>query len=148
MLRWASRTDAERKLEAFDSFNARFLAWLRTSLESGQWNVAVAESGSELVGCMYLRRVDTVPVPGADSRAWGYVTHAFVAESQRNRGIGRALLGLLIENARSLGLVELQVWPSRGAISLYTRVGFLSPELQRSGTSADEPSYVLSLTPP
>ena len=143
-----SRSEDERNLESFDAFQARFLTWVHDSLESRQWHIVVAESGATLVGCMYLRRVDTVPVPGVASRAWGYVTHAFVIEEFRNRGMGRELLCRLIEHATSVGLVELHVWPSRGAISLYARLGFLSPELQRSGESADEPSYVLPLRGP
>lgn len=146
-LRWQSRSRAEQSLEAFESFEGRFVRWLRDALASQEWHVAVALDSELLVGCMYLRRVDTVPVPGVDHRAWGYVTHAFVAAEFRNRGIGRAMLARLVSMAEALRLTELHVWPSQRAISLYARAGFLSPEKQRQGTPPDEPSYVLPIGP-
>ena len=146
LLRWHSRSAAERTLESVDAFTARFTAWLATAIRSGSWHAAVADEHGALVGCMYLHEVETVPVPGIASRPWGYVTHAYVTEGARNRGIGQQLLSLLIGRARELGLHELQVWPSVGAISLYVRAGFLSPEAQRTGTHSDEPSYLLRLT--
>lgn len=144
-LRWESRSDDERAREPAAAFEARFTAWLVDALASSEWRVAVAADGTRLVGCMYLRRVDTVPVPGLERRAWGYVTHAYVIASRRNRGIGHGLLAHLIAEASAMELVELHVWPSQGAISLYTRAGFRSPEVQRAGDAPDEPSYVLPL---
>ena len=145
-LRWESRDESERAREPFDTFAPRFVGWLEQALLSHDWRVAVACAGAPLVGCMFLRRMDTVPVPGIRERAWGYVTHAYVTPEWRNRGIGRAMLARLIEDARALGLVELHTWPSQGAISLYRRAGFLSPEAQRASVPPDEPSYVLPLT--
>jgi GNAT superfamily N-acetyltransferase len=145
-LRWASRSDAEREREAFVPFCERFNSWLAAALVSDAWHVAVATgAGEQLVGCMYLQAIATVPVPGVALRRWGYVTHAYVDDAHRGRGTGTALLRLLVEQARALRLQELQVWPSARAVSLYTRAGFLSPESQRAGTEPDEPSHVLPL---
>lgn len=144
-LRWQSRSDEERHLESLAAFEGRFVAWLRDALARGTWRVAVAQEEARLVGCMYLRRVDTVPVPGIADRCWGYVTHAFVAEPHRDRGIGRDLLDLVLREATAQGLQELHVWPSQGAISLYVRAGFRTPEAQRAAAPPDEPSYVLPL---
>jgi L-amino acid N-acyltransferase YncA len=144
LLRWASRTEHERATEEQQTFSARFSKWLQNALASHQWHVAVAEgTASTLLGCMYLQRVETVPVPGTSSRAWGYVTHAYVVQHARRAGLGTTLLSLLVARARELGLHELQVWPSPEALSLYVRAGFLSPEAQRA--EGDEPSYALLL---
>jgi len=144
-LRWQSRTDEERSQESFDLFVARFCKWYADAMTSECWFAAVAVVEETLVGCMYLRCVDTVPVPGVAWQAWGYVTHAFVSEGHRNSGIGRQLLALLIKRGQILGLKDLQVWPSRVAVSLYVRAGFQSPEAQRSAMAPDEASYVLPL---
>lgn len=144
-LRWESRDYGEKALEPYQSFETRFAAWLVRALQSGEWHVAVASAPESLTGCMYLREVDTVPVPGVDHRRWGYVTHAYVRPARRGRGIGRELLDQIIARASERGLHELHVWPSEAAVSLYTRAGFQSPEMQRQSVPSDEPSYVLPL---
>lgn len=56
-----------------------------------------------------------------------------------------AMLDLLVREGRAAGLAELHVWPSRGAVSLYARAGFLSPEAQRALDPDEEPSHVLPI---
>lgn len=145
-LRWLSRSVKEQELEDIDAFTLRFSTWFASALTSKSWHVAVSEEQrSMLSGCMFLREVETVPVPGLKSRAWGYVTHAFVREPSRNQGYGSRLLALLVGRARELRLHELHAWPSNRAVALYVRAGFHSPEEQRAGPEPDEPSYVLPL---
>jgi GNAT superfamily N-acetyltransferase len=144
-LRWASRGDDEQVPFSYDEFRHRFSSWLLDALASGTWHAAVIPKEAGLVGCMYLQCVATVPVPGVIDRRWGYVTHAYVEEAYRNRGNGRKMLELLVAKAHDLALHELHVWPSRPAVTLYTRAGFLSPEQQRALPTGDEPSYILSL---
>lgn len=90
-LRWLSRSVKEQELEDIDAFTLRFSTWFASALTSKSWHVAVSEEQrSMLSGCMFLRKVETVPVPGLKSRAWGYVTHAFVREPSRNQGTALA----------------------------------------------------------
>lgn len=144
-LRWLSREPHEQRAEPLAEFTPRFSAWLATALGSGQWFAAVSPSSAQLVGCMYLQMVATVPVPGVLSRHWGYITHAFTREPYRNQGLGTRMLEILIEQARQLQLHELHVWPSIAAVSLYARAGFLSPEQLRAAEPPDESSFVLPL---
>ena len=145
-LRWLSREPREQQAESIAAFTSRFSTWLAEAVGSGAWFVAVATGNSQLLGCMFLQRVATVPVPGVLSRHWGYVTHAFVRPSHRNQGLGTNMLELLIRQARQLPLHELHVWPSLAAVPLYTRAGFLSPEQVRTMEPPDESSYVLPLS--
>lgn len=145
-LRWISREADEQAREDLEEFARRFSPWVVNALASDTWHVSVAQmKESGLVGCMYLQCIGTVPVPGILNRRWGYVTHAFVDTPYRNLGLGRAMLELLIARARKLELLELHVWPSNPAVSLYARAGFLSPEKLRALPDPDEPSYVLRL---
>ena len=145
-LRWESRYDRERKAEAKGRFANRFASWFEQAVISGEWFVAVAEHrDGGLVGCMYLRRIETVPVPGTTDRAWGYVTNAFVRPTFRGQGAGGSLLALLVNTARERSLHELHVWPSLGAVSLYRRAGFLSPEEQVSSGGQEIPAFFLPL---
>ena len=145
-LRWLSRESHEQQAETLPEFSSRFSAWLDTALSSGSWYAAVASSNTQILGCMFLQRVSTVPVPGVPSRHWGYITHAFVRTTHRNQGLGMGMLKLLIAKARELQLHELHVWPSVAAVSLYIRAGFLSPEQLRATVPPDESSYVLPLS--
>ena len=145
-LRWLSRPEHDQGAEVLKAFAERFQPWLHNALSSGSWWAAVGVRDSEsLAGCMYLQRVATVPVPGMQSRAWGYVTHAFVEEASRGQGLGTALLAFLVRKAREEKLEELQVWPSSQAVSLYIRAGFISPEALRAMHHPEEASYVLPL---
>ena len=143
-LRWASRSLREQASESKESFVKRFVHWFCHAMRTEEWHVAVAQpSVGQVIGCMYLRVVETVPVPGVSGRAWGYVTHAFVEEQARGDGVGTALLAELVHRSQSLQLHELHVWPSTAAVSLYARAGFLPPEAQRA--AGEEPSHVLAL---
>ena len=123
-LRWDYRED-ERARQSRAEFLIGCQAWLQEAIESGRWQIAVASStDSRLCGCIYLERVDKVPVPGAIRRAWGYITNSYVEAGQRGGGLGRQLLDLLIEVARDHGLEFLIVWPSEEAVSFYQRAGF------------------------
>ncbi len=146
LLRWESRSDAERGLEDQARFLGRFHDWYQRTHGSPGWCTAVAQTHAGVCGCMYLQVVPTVPVPGMEARAWGYITHAFVRDRQRRAGLGTAMLALLVAQGRLAGLTELHVWPSHDAISLYVRAGFMSPEAQRAFDPDEEPSYVLPLT--
>jgi GNAT superfamily N-acetyltransferase len=145
-LRWLSRGARERDREPLDQFEETFRIWLGPALASGKWYAAVAALvDGGLVGCMYLHFIEKVPVPGEAHRMWGYITHAYVREAHRGNGIASGLLGALIERARSEGAEFLVVWPSREAVSLYGRAGFLSGERERQVLPGEEPSLILHL---
>jgi ribosomal protein S18 acetylase RimI-like enzyme len=123
-LRWDFRV-AEQSAQPRDQFLRNVEAWLHQALHSGRWVVSVAESApGTLCGCMYLERVTKLPVPGTLRREWGYITSAYVAGEERGRGLGRELLGHLVEAARERGLEFLILWPSDEALPFYRRAGF------------------------
>lgn len=138
-LRWESR-DFMHADHSRSSFLRECEAWMRGALESGRWVVAVSESQpDELTGCMFLQCVDKVPEPGSQSRAWGYVTNAWVDARVRGQGTGQELLRMLIDAARVRRLELLLVWPSAAAVSLYTRAGFQSVHDVHRGDDDEAP---------
>ena len=54
----------------------------------------------------------------------GYVFSVYTAAEFRRRGIAGALLGLLLEEARALGLVRLRLHPTADSRPLYLGHGF------------------------
>lgn len=83
----------------------------------------VAVLGEEVVGFAGMQQV-------LDE---GYITNIAVAESCRRKGLGRAMLGALIDHCRESGasFLTLEVRQSNApAIALYESMGFL-PEGRR-----------------
>lgn len=145
-LRWLSRGSHEQARQTCSAFEDFSTAWFEEAIRSPDWHIAVAGRAQRgLIGCMYVRKVGKVPVPGGGAKAWGYLTSAFVVEQERSAGIGSALLQLLIERARDERLEFLQVWPSTASVAFYQRAGFLSPDAQRVRMPDDEPSYFLPI---
>jgi GNAT superfamily N-acetyltransferase len=101
------------------------------------------DGGDEVpVGCAGIRRI-------ADGR--GELKRMFVAEDARGRGVARALLGRLEDEASELGYGEL--WLETGteqpeAIALYESSGY--EPIANYGAYADDPRsrcYAKRLTP-
>lgn len=145
LLRWNSRLEGQLGHSRAD-FLTECEAWLHEALASSQWIMAVAESEPDsLCGCMFMQCVTKVPAPGAQHRAWGYVTNSFVEPEHRGRGIGQELLQLLIEGAQSRALEFLIVWPSEASVAFYQRAGFRPVSEVHAGPD-DEPPLELILT--
>jgi GNAT superfamily N-acetyltransferase len=65
-----------------------------------------------------------MPRPGRPPSRWGYFSNAFVLARYRDRGIGRALIGALLDHATTNGFVRVVVSPSPRSIPFYARAGF------------------------
>jgi ribosomal protein S18 acetylase RimI-like enzyme len=105
----------------------------------------VAEEDTEPVGAAWYRFWSDA------DHSWGYIAEdvpelgVAVAASHRSKGIGRALLDALIDEARVRGLraVSLSVAPDNYARRLYESLGFT-----RAGESGTSWTYVLHLNTP
>lgn len=71
-----------------------------------------------------LHEYRRMPMPGADSTAWGYVGHLFVLPAARREGYGRALVEAVQQAARDRGYRRLVLSPSDESVPLYRRRGF------------------------
>ena len=106
-------------------FESRMAGWLAAEgARRTTWLAAVADRPVGMASLFEYRRM---PKPGrADSR-WGYVSNVFVRDDHRRRGIGSALLAAVIAAADERSYARLVVSPSRSALSLYRRGGFVVP---------------------
>ncbi|MER5932982.1 GNAT family N-acetyltransferase [Streptomyces sp. NPDC002054] len=102
--------------------------WIRDRLSGGRWLAWVAETEGQICGHVFLCLVERMPEPYEDNNPVGYVTNFFVLPSQRNKGVGSALLESLKQRSRGAGLEGLIVWPSERSTPLYQRLGFQLPE--------------------
>lgn len=83
-----------------------------------------AELRDQLIGTIWVERVDKVPRPYERPLHWGYVTNVYVAPEFRSAGIGRRLLDAATAQARSAGWQLLLLWPSERSGAFYARAGF------------------------
>jgi ribosomal protein S18 acetylase RimI-like enzyme len=108
-------------------------AFLSTASERGIIQF-VAVAGSQLIGwCDVIRK----PIEGFRHSA---VLGMGLLLPYRGRGLGSALLGAVLAEARSQGIsrVELEVYLSNGpAIRLYERFGFVREGVKRSARILD-----------
>lgn len=123
-LRWEFTDELAEPTEALSDFLPRFAETLGAYLDSGRWTVWLAEVDDELVGTVWVERVDKVPRPYRRPEHWGYVTNVYVAPDHRDRGTGALLLDAAITEARAAGWELLLVWPSELSGRFYARAGF------------------------
>jgi putative acetyltransferase len=94
---------------------------------AGSGTFLVARMGDRPVGCGALRRLRDDSLVRELGRNVGELKRMYVAREVRGRGIGRALLTRLEEEARALGLVQLVLETGIRqieALALYERAGF------------------------
>jgi ribosomal protein S18 acetylase RimI-like enzyme len=87
----------------------------------------VAENGGRLVGFANLEIRSSPDVPILRKRRFGVLDALVVAESERRRGIGRALVEASIRYVKKEGAseLELSVWEfNESAIAFYESLGF------------------------
>lgn len=85
--------------------------------------VFVAELDGRVVGFAYLSRYR-----GKPGYRWTREDTVYVAPEAQGRGVGRALLGTLVEAARALGIRAVVAWiesENAGSIALHERFGFV-----------------------
>ncbi len=77
-----------------------------------------------VAGMVALHEYLRMPMPGAESTAWGYVGHLFVLPAARGEGHGSALIRAVQQEASDRGYRRLVLSPSEESIPLYRRTGF------------------------
>ncbi len=108
-------------------------AWLRQHLASPAARVWLAEIDGTLVGYAVVMMRERAHGPFCPERVWWELDQVGVCASHRRRGVGRALVGRVLEQARLAQVtdVELTSWSfNRDARAAFRRLGFV-PQLVR-----------------
>jgi GNAT superfamily N-acetyltransferase len=116
---WIAEQQGERTEPGFEQ---RFAAWYAS--ESSRRVFWLAEVGGRAVGMVNLAVFERMPRPGHPASRWGYLSNAFVLAGHRNQGIGKLLIGALLEHACRNGLVRVVLSPSERSVPFYQRAGF------------------------
>lgn len=137
-LRWEfSPEHVAAKRQSREAFVAEFSTCVVSAIREGRWRVWVAETGTRVIGNLYLVIIPKVPRPGDFETQFAYMTNVYVMQEYRNCGIG----GLMIEAAKawtlSVATEFVIVWPSTESVAFYGRHGF-HPSLSMELTSQSE----------
>jgi len=109
---------------AHSGFQARVAAWLAEEGERRTTWLALVDGHA--VGMASLFEYRRMPSPAEPDSSWGYVGHLFVRPDHRRRGIGSALLDVIVDTAERRGYARLVVSPSDDALALFRRAGFVT----------------------
>ena len=124
-LRYDFRCELGTPVEAEPAFVARCASWMRERIGAeSEWRCWVAEEDGEIVGNLWLCRVEKMPNPVAEREQHAYVTNVYVIPARRGAGIGGRLLEAALEWCRSAEVDAVLLWPSERSRSLYGRYGF------------------------
>jgi GNAT superfamily N-acetyltransferase len=129
-LRWELYAEQEGDpAEKPEAYRERFARFASDALASDEWRTWVARPGDRIVGAMWLRTVQRVPVPGKRAGPIGYLTNVYVDPEHRNAGLGARMLDVVTGWCRGKGYSEVIVWPSERSRPFYRRGGFDRPDL-------------------
>jgi len=88
---------------------------MNKAVESGsEWFVA-RDEGSTLLG---IGRIIT------DYARYAFIVDVIVLEDRRGKGIGTAIMDGIIRECRELGIDSVNLWPSKGKVQFYEKLGF------------------------
>lgn len=124
-LRYDFRSEHRPPVEDEDAFLARCEVWMSDRLHSDpRWLCWVAEEGGEIVGNLWLQRIEKLPNPVAEPEQHAYITNVYVVPERRNARIGALLLEAALEWCRRESVDAVLLWPSDRSRSFYGRYGF------------------------
>lgn len=105
------------------AFEATFANWWATEKHTRRAYVAFS-GDDEPVGMANGKVFSRMPSPGLPTRQWMYGANVFVTPPHRRRGVARALMDALIDDARSSGMVRIVLAPSPMSLPFYASLGF------------------------
>ena len=124
-LRYEFRSEHHRPTEDEEAFLARCEVWMGDRLGGDAlWGCWVAEEGGEIVGNLWLQRIEKLPNPVAEPEQHAYVTSVYVTPERRNARVGALLLETALEWCRQENVDAVLLWPSERSRTFYGRYGF------------------------
>ena len=84
----------------------------------------IAEFDQKPVASAELSILRTVPVPEDPSSTTGFIHSLFVQPAMRRQGIASALIELLLDHCRQIGITRVQLNSSEAGREVYTKKGF------------------------
>ena len=124
-MRFVFRSEQRAPAEDQHAFLARCERWMIDRLRGDPlWKCWVAEEGGEIVGNLWLYRIEKLPNPVAEPEQHAYVTNVYVVPGRRDGGVGARLLEAALGWCRRENVDAVLLWPSERSRPFYGRYGF------------------------
>ena len=125
-LRWDFRMESgeEKAAMSRSEFVSECMLFFTKAVSSGYHTFWIAEDEGEIIGQLFVHKIDMVPRPCRIDDQFGYITNNYTKPAFRGKGIGSELLKRVIEWATGEDLELLIVYPSERAEKFYKRGGF------------------------
>jgi len=124
-LRYDFRSENGSPAEEEEVFLTRCEVWMSERLAGDpHWRCWVAEDGGEVVGNLWLHRIEKLPNPVAEPEQHAYITNVYVLPERRDGGVGALLLEAALAWCRHEDVDAVLLWPSERSRSFYGRYGF------------------------
>lgn len=98
--------------------------YYRAHAADGTHIAVVAEKDDRAVGCGSVCFSEELPSPDNPSGQCAYLMNIYVRKEYRGRGIGHAIVRMLVERARQSGCGKIWLETTEGARTLYNSIGF------------------------
>ncbi|MCD8341702.1 MAG: GNAT family N-acetyltransferase [Clostridiales bacterium] len=110
--------------EPMDDLLAANRAYYRTALETGAHIACFACAEGKIVGCGGVCLYQEMPSPDNPSGKCGYLMNIYTLPAMRQRGVGRAVVQWLLQEAQRWGAGKIYLEASEQAYPLYRALGF------------------------
>ena len=127
-LRWQMSGEYQSDDVTRDEYIAAFREAITDELAHGRYRAWLAEADGQPVACTALIWWPMPPNLDEMHRRRGYVSSVFTHPDYRRRGLARALMEMLIAEARELHITKLLLNSSTMGRPLYESMGFIVPE--------------------
>jgi GNAT superfamily N-acetyltransferase len=127
-LRYTMQTERQpehhAELARWDTYLEAYRDAFADQLTHGGFDAWLAEDGSVVVSCVILLWWRTPPIFDQLVRRRGMVSSVYTLPEYRRKGIARALMRMLIAQAKELQIRRLVLWASEMGRPMYEGLGF------------------------
>ncbi len=125
-MRWEFQTEFDDNKEVWkkEDFVKSCEDFYSKILSNPNWLFWIIENDNEIIAHVSILIVDNIPTPERAINRWGYLTNTYTKKDFRGQGLGSKLIEYAINDAKSLDIENMIVWPSDKSIEFYERVGF------------------------
>ena len=108
-------------LDALAQANRRYY---QRALANGEHIACFARMGQAIAGCGGICLYQELPSPDNPSGGCAYLMNIYTCPDFRGQGVGRAVVGWLIGQARERGITKIYLETSAAGRPLYQKMGF------------------------